>query len=254
MKLAPDKIGGTTKQKIWLGGLVVVLILVWIFNRDSSPTPAPISSSGGTAAPGALTPFPGSNAGPRPSTTPQPPMPQQRRVQSNSRSGGAGGARVVEDFHPSIKPKEGVDITQFDPTIKLALLAKVKHVEIEGGARSLFDFGAAPAPPPPPVSPIKPGMQVGANVPKPDEVKGPVTQSKPPPTPIPFKFYGYAAPPRSGPRRAFFIDGEEIFIVGENEMIRNRYKIIRIGVNSAVVEDTKDKHQQTLPLEEEKNV
>jgi hypothetical protein len=97
-------------------------------------------------------------------------------------------------------------------------------------------------------------MQVGANVPKPDEVKGPVTQSKPPPTPIPFKFYGYAAPPRSGPRRAFFIDGEEIFIVGENEMIRNRYKIIRIGVNSAVVEDTKDKHQQTLPLEEEKNV
>ena len=75
----------------------------------------------------------------------------------------------------------------------------------------------------------------------------------PPPTPIPFKFYGYATPPRNGPRRGCFIDGEEIFIVGENEMIRNRYKIIRIGVNSAVVEDTKDKHQQTLPLEEEKN-
>ena len=36
-------------------------------------------------------------------------------------------------------------------------------------------------------------------------------------------------------------------------MIKNRYKIIRIGVNSAVVEDTTDKHQQTLPLEEEKN-
>ncbi len=259
MKVVPDKFGGSPKQKMFLGGLVVVLILVWIFNRDSSPSPGPISSSGGTAgttAPGALAPLPGSNTGPRATpgqTMPQPPMPQQRRAQSSSRNGGAGGARVVEDFHPSIKPKEGVDITQFDPTIKLVLLAKVKHVEIEGGTRSLFELGAPPPPPPPPVGAIKPGLP-GPATPPVTIAKPPGPPPPPPPTPIPFKFYGYAAPPRSGPRRAFFIDGEEIFIKGENEMIRDRYKIIRIGVNSAVVEDTKDKHQQTLPLEEEKNV
>ena len=45
--------------------------------------------------------------------------------------------------------------------------------------------------------------------------------------------------------------GDEIFVAGENDMIRNRYKIIRIGVNSAVVEDTTNKNQQTLPLVEE---
>jgi hypothetical protein len=73
----------------------------------------------------------------------------------------------------------------------------------------------------------------------------------PPPPPIPLKFYGYVNQQHGGPKRAFFLDGEDIFVAGENETIRNRYKIIKIGVNSAVVEDTTDKHQQTLPLVEE---
>ena len=40
-------------------------------------------------------------------------------------------------------------------------------------------------------------------------------------------------------------------MAGENDLIHNRFKIIRIGVNSAVVEDTTNKNQQTLPLIEE---
>ena len=52
-------------------------------------------------------------------------------------------------------------------------------------------------------------------------------------------------------KRAFFLDGEDIVVAGENDVIRNRFKIIRIGVNSAVVEDTTNKIQQTLPLVEE---
>ena len=44
---------------------------------------------------------------------------------------------------------------------------------------------------------------------------------------------------------------DDIFVAGEDEMIRNRYKIVRIGVNSAVVEDTTNSNQQTLPLIEE---
>ena len=73
--------------------------------------------------------------------------------------------------------------------------------------------------------------------------------------PIPLKFYGYVS--ESGgvapgaAKRAFFLDGEDIVVAGENDVIRNRFKIIRIGVNSAVVEDTTNKNQQTLPLIEE---
>jgi hypothetical protein len=79
-----------------------------------------------------------------------------------------------------------------------------------------------------------------------------VKPPKPPPPPIPFKFYGFIAPATGGlSRRAFFLEGEDIFVAGEGEMIKKRYKVVRIGVNSAVVEDTQHSHQQTLRLEEQ---
>jgi len=78
-----------------------------------------------------------------------------------------------------------------------------------------------------------------------------VAQLPPPPPPIPLKFYGLSGGLRSTIRRAFFLDGEDIVQAGENETIRNRYKILRIGVNSAVVEDTVAKNQQTLQMVEE---
>jgi hypothetical protein len=249
MKIAPVKVGGNRKQIMILGGLALVLIVVWIINSTDSTPKAATTPTATTGTPVPLRPVGTTPALPQ-RGTPQPPMPQRRSATANR--GGSG--RVVEDFHPTLKLKEGADLTAIDPTIKLALLAKVKNVAMEGGTRSLFDFGAAP-PPPIDVAAIKPKPElVGPKWIPPPPPPGPkVAPPPPPPTPIPFKYYGYATPPRSGPRKAFFIEGEDIHIAGENDMIKNRYKIIRIGVNSAVVEDTTDKHQQTLPLEEEKN-
>jgi hypothetical protein len=89
---------------------------------------------------------------------------------------------------------------------------------------------------------------VGPTMPKPVE---PPPEPKAPP--IPLKFYGFVNKTKVGDKRAFFLDGEEIVIASEGDMIKKRYKIVRIGVNSAVVEDTefKSNNQQTLPLEAE---
>ena len=62
------------------------------------------------------------------------------------------------------------------------------------------------------------------------------------------KFYGYANRAAGPARQAFFLDGDDIQIKGENDVIRGRYKIVRIGINSAVVEDLQTHDQQTLPL------
>ena len=79
-----------------------------------------------------------------------------------------------------------------------------------------------------------------------------------PPTPrapqIPLKFYGFVNPARPDVKRAFFLDSEDIIVAGEGDLIKKRYKIIRIGINSAEVEDTQfkgDNTKQTLPLETE---
>jgi hypothetical protein len=53
-----------------------------------------------------------------------------------------------------------------------------------------------------------------------------------------------------GPKRAFFLEGDEIHVVREGDVVKKRYRIVRIGVNSVVVEDTDSHHQSTLPLEE----
>jgi len=73
----------------------------------------------------------------------------------------------------------------------------------------------------------------------------------PPPPPIPFKFYGYVNAANRGPKRAFFLEGDDIHMVTEGDLVKGQYKIIRIGVNSVVVEDTRNHNTQTLPLVEQ---
>lgn len=160
------------------------------------------------------------------------------------------GARVVSlEFRPSLKaykPGEGPDPVAVDPTLRLDLLAKIQAVQFDGAGRNLFQFSAAPLPktPEPKIIPKPAGSA-------PAENKPPETPSKPPPPPIPLKFYGYASQTRPNQRRAFFLEGDDIIMATEGELIKKRYKVVRIGINSVVVEDIENKNQQTLPLEEQ---
>jgi hypothetical protein len=236
VNLLPEKIGGSKKQYMWLGGLSVVLVGVYFLNKaPSSPTVTPTTSQ----------------------TVKTPSIARQGPVVPDS-SGpklATRSARKADDFRPTLKLPEWVDITKIDPTLKIDLLAKLQKVPLEGGSRSVFDYGAPPPPPPPPpVPPIKPEVIAAQNKAKADaEAYAKEHPPKPPVTPIPLKFYGYANRLSGPARQAFFLDGDDIQIKAENDVIRGRYKIVRIGINSAVVEDLQSHDQQTLPLVAELN-
>jgi hypothetical protein len=239
MKLVPAKLGVENKKKVmWLGGLMAVFVGVLIWNSvssDSSPAGPTAAAPKAVVAPGGI--------GPRTATP---------SIMPAHRTGRGGQTNRTDDFRPTLKLPDNTDVSKIDPTLKLELLARLKKIDMEGGSRSVFDFGQPPPPPPPKLDPLYPGpMTTAANnaPPKPAEPAKPAPP--PPPPPIPLKFYGYASAVKSGPRRAFFLNGDDIFVAGENDTIQNRYKVIRIGVNSAVVEDTANKHEQTLPLVEE---
>jgi hypothetical protein len=236
MTWLPSGMGAEPKKLAILGGLLGVLIVVYVVNRNPG-SPTPDTNSAEQTAPRPA-PQPASTAASIPEVSgPLPPRRAQRAAETS-----------IQDFKPSLKPPDGTDVSRIDPTLRLDLIAKLRTLPPEGGARSIFDFGAPPPPKEMPVvQPIKP---LPAASPVPSLPPAPTAPPKPAIPPIPLKYYGYVDP--SGPtRRAFFLQGDDIFVAGENDVISSRYKILRINANSAVVEDTTNRNQQTLPLVEE---
>ena len=167
----------------------------------------------------------------------------------------ASRAKTSEEFHPSLKrkPEEAIDPTSIDPTLRLDLLAKVQSQQVETAGRNPFQFGQPPPPPVPPAPKVDPKALAAAKaeLAKKTEPPKPTGPPQPPPLNLPWKYYGYTSPRGSAQKRAFFLDGEDILTANEGEVLKKKYKVVRIGVNSVVMEDIDTKSQQTLPLAEE---
>jgi hypothetical protein len=149
-------------------------------------------------------------------------------------------------LHPK-RPEDRIDTAKVDPTLRLDLLAKVQNTDSAGPGRNVFQFGQAPLPPEPKV-PLKPppAAAVISASPPPTAPPGP-----PPPPPITLRYYGFSSIPGSTAKTAFFLDGEDILVAKEGETVKRRYRVVRIGATSVVMEDTESKRQQTIPLAEE---
>jgi hypothetical protein len=173
-------------------------------------------------------------------------------------SSGRTPARASSDeFHPVLHSKRAedrVDPMSIDPTLRLDLLAKLQNEEPAGGSRNLFQFGQQPAPkaelPKGPEPKIVPSAFVGPRqaAPKTDAAKA---AADPPPVPITFRYYGYSTARADGRKTAFFLDGDDILVASEGDTVKRRYRVVRIGVNSVIMEDVESKRQQPLPLAEE---
>ena len=223
---------GIDRKKLGvLAGLLLVLgyFLYSNMGGHSTPTPAPAArktagAESGVTAPSLI------------ETRPRPP---------------ARSAARQQDSRFTFKTDRTVDPASVDPTLRLDLLAKVQSVDLSGGARNLFQFGAAPLPKTPEAKIVpKPIAALSAAAP-PADAGPPPPPPKPTAPPIPLKFYGYANQVRPGVKRAFFLDGDDIIVANEGDLIKQRYKVVRIGINSVVIEDTQFQTQQTLQLEEQ---
>lgn len=230
------KLGAERKKVAILGALVLVGGYTFYTNVLSTP-------SAGPPAPRSTAPVPA--ASPAASV---PAGPVRRAIP---------GRTATQEFRPSLKrrPEDQIDPMQIDPTLRTDLLAKVQGVGVEGGSRNIFQFSAPPAPPlpktpEPKIIPKTPGAaQTAGNGGNAAAPSGP--PPPPPPPPILLKYYGYSTQRADGKKRAFFLDGEDILVAGEGEVVKKRYKVVRIGINSVVMEDVESKRQQSLPLQEE---
>lgn len=185
--------------------------------------------------------------------------------------------RRNEEWHPVVHSKnkdEQVPTDKIDPTLHLDLLTKVLASKPAGGARNLFEFGAAK------LSTVPTPALLAKNEPKITGPKpmGPPPLPPPPPPPGPYVapplgplpplnalYYGFAAPSSSNHRRGFFMmppehgpappgaagppsDEQIILIKAEGEILTGHYKIIKLESGSVTVEDTDSKRTKTLQI------
>ena len=182
------------------------------------------------------------------------PMPNSLPGTEGARRPASTLRRNSEEFNPMLhskRPEDRIDPMKVDPTLRLDLLAKVQAVELAGGARNLFQMGQ----PPPPKVELPKGPEtivslIGPKPPAPPKVDPP----PPPPVmpPIQLKYYGFSMVVRNnGKRTGYFMDGEDIAVAAEGEMVKKRYRVIRIQATTVQVEDTEGKRTVTLPITEE---
>ncbi len=136
-----------------------------------------------------------------------------------------------------------------DPTLRLGLLERVRAVPEASGLRNLFDTTAAAAQNLPPLPAHPPKMTPGPLTTGPDQTAA-STPPPPPPFSIPLKYYGFVKPTGHAVNesRGFFMDGDNILVGGEGDVLEKRFLIVALTPNSARLEDTQAKQGQDLQV------
>ena len=239
------KLGTENKRNVVILAVLAAVAAYLLYANVLAPVSGASSgeaSSGAPPAPRAIAP---------PPSTPSPDGPEEVRVGPPTGASRQVSGRIQSDeFHPTLRakrPEDRIDPMGIDPTLRLDLLAKVQAVDLAGGERNLFQF----APPPKPDALKGPEPKILPKPPAPPgtENKEGAKPGETPPPPITLKYYGYSTMRDNGLKTAFFLDGDDILMAVEGEVVNKRYRVVRIGVSSVVMEDTESKRQQTLPLQ-----
>jgi hypothetical protein len=115
---------------------------------------------------------------------------------------------------------------------------KAPRPELGPAERNPFRFQPKPPPPPPPET-ARPAVPSG-----PPPVTGP-----PPPPPIPLKFIGIVEEKQGGLKVAAMSDCRSTYYGSEGQVIDGRYRLIKIGVESMVIEYVDGRGRTTVRLE-----
>lgn len=149
-------------------------------------------------------------------TTSAPPRSAVRRTASG---------KPVRTFEPRL-----------DPTLDLDLLNHSEQIKYAGNGRNIFIAGS--------VAKIEIPKGRGVTDAQ-NEIKAP--PPVPPPPPITLKFFGFANRPGET-KKVFLVQGEDIFIAAEGDIVDRRYRVLRISPSAVDVEDVINNNRQSLPL------
>ncbi len=144
-------------------------------------------------------------------------------------------ANFIQDYKP---------LGEDNPQIRWDELYRAQKTEYKSNGRNPFSM-IVPTPPVDPHKPKQPTVPVGPVAPV---VQAPPTIATPPPN---LKYFGYGTVPNGTPRRAFFTDGEDIYIVTEGDTLLGRYRILKVGNTNLEFQEISSGLPGTMPLDEQ---
>jgi hypothetical protein len=172
----------------------------------------------------------------------KPPAPVQQAAPAATPNGPAARRVGSRRRGPSSNAQQQPTLTaSLDPRLRLDLLKNSESTEYKGAGRNIFRAESEPDIPKPVKNPV-----VTKN-PEPTPPTPPVPQGPPPPPPIPLKFFGFANRPGEA-RQVFLLQGDDVFVAKEGEVISRRYKVVKINSNSVEIQDLLANNTQTIPL------
>ncbi len=124
-----------------------------------------------------------------------------------------------------------------EPQLRIDLLEKLQKLEYSGTHRNIFSAVALPVEPTPEEK-------------KRMEHQYPTVPPLPPipPVQVPAQFFGYASMKSSPRRLAFFLNGDDVIVVQEGSVFLNRFRLDKIGNDSADVEEISSGRHATVPM------
>jgi hypothetical protein len=205
------RIGTEDKKKVYLAAGLGVLMLVLLFR------------------------FLWQNFGPS-TTPPAQPAVVVTAPRTNAPAPAAAGGLSGQ---PYARPASKVgSASSLDPTLHPEAMEQAESLEYTGSGRNIFSQFSAPPAIPKPIASVRNVVPVNTGPPPP-----------PPPPPINLRFYGYAAE-KDGQKQVFLLQGDDIFIASEGEIVDRRYRVGKIGTVSVQVEDLPYHNTQNLPLQQ----
>ncbi len=111
-----------------------------------------------------------------------------------------------------------------NPALRFDLIAHSLTAQYTGRHRNIFDDKL-------PVEIKQPQDQ------NPNQFTSRPVDTGPGPLVFPLKCFGFVEGPATGMRRAFFTDGDDVFIAGIGDTILNRFRLLRIGNDTVEVEE-----------------
>lgn len=130
-----------------------------------------------------------------------------------------------------------------NPALRVDLLADLKKLEYQGTGRNIFS--AAPPPPPAP-SPAALAAAAAAAA----KAAPPAGPPPPPPLTVPATFFGYVTDAQTGTRRAFFSEGDDVYVVGVGDLLLGRFRLVQISNSTAELEETASGRRTTMTMTE----